>query len=219
LMLMLISCSCGQMETLSANEIWNRYLETFGHREEINKIKTFSVSTTDKTKYGQMPSKRFVRYPDKIHTEYLYPGDIKISYIFNGKNGIMKSSDTIRPMTEFELEAFMEEALIFQQLYYLDLGYSIELAGTAEIGDLKCYKLIIQSETGDPLIYYIDQVSFKKINASLGKTYFDHYEMIKIGEVYFDKKQEWSSDNVRYSRTYYDHKINPVINDSVFQID
>jgi len=105
-------------ETLTADEIWGNYINTFGDKEEVYSIETYECTFEMSSDFGVTKGRMRIIRPDKVRSDFKYPNGAKVTFLINGDSGIIKSPGGIEPMPEEDLAQFKLTALIFPELTY-----------------------------------------------------------------------------------------------------
>ena len=211
--IILSSCSNGQNDKMTTNEIWEKHLITvFG--EKSPKIESRCYKTKIKNKGVVINTTWKIKYPDKVYQKVVATNGTNIVYILNGNNGKIIYPDEEVLMTSLEVELFKIEGLIFPALYYKD----IKLNGIEKIENEDCY-VVEANSYPFKIVLYINTKTFlttKTIvaNSTLtvlgrkkvdGVILLDSYIIVTHGDTAFGK--------------YLENNINCEIPDETFKLE
>ena len=215
--ILLTNCANSQNNKLTSEQIWEKYLESFGNKEELLKIKTLSSSSVVDTKNGKIYSKRKIKYPDKVYHEILYPNNMTLTYIVNGDSGIVKSPNGVEYLPLSEVKLYKQSALIFSEIYYKELGYKIELIGEEKSNDKRYYNLKVTTEF-ETLNYLIGQDYFEIYKLISGESTTEVVTSIKIDGINVIKKSKYFREGKEWVANLIEQEFNIEINDSIFNL-
>ena len=211
------SCSNGQGDKLTSEKIWTNYLQTFGNKETVMKIKSLSREVVIKSKQGEIKYILKVKYPDKVYQEIIYPNNQKLISKLNGNKGIHVYPSGIEPFSEKEISDTKLLGLIFPELYYEEFGYEFELKESVSVGDTEYYKIEITNDF-ETFYFLIGMKDFE--------VHFTNYSDLKTeiletgitdGVGYIKKSKATMGEDTMISNTIL-NKYNIEIGDELFEI-
>ncbi len=219
LALFIASCTNGQENSLTANEIFNNHLETIGERKTVLNIKTYSHSTSFVLpNYGKFILNVKIKIPDKVHIEKIFPDSTKEITIFNKDKGIIKSANEDIILSKKEVEQFKTMSLVFTEFHFKELGYKVKLAGQETINGKKCYKLEINTNL-ETLYYLIEKKTFHILRSVSKNRFSEIIESHKINGINLTKSWRSISGSDTTIWENYNQQFNVEINDNIFKID
>ena len=213
----LTSCKSGQNEKLTAEEIWGKYIETFGDKKDVKNIKTYSSTNIASSKFGEIKSEVKLKYPDKVYQEIEYPNNAKVIYIVNGDTGIVKSPKGIEPLSKDDIANFKQMALIFPEIHYKQFGYKMELKNDTVIESIKLYNVEITTDN-EIINYLINKNNFQVYQTISGGYITEIIETKIVDGVRLIKSSKSINGENTMTGNYIKYELNGVINDNIFEL-
>ena len=215
LLVLLTSSSSSQNEKLTADGIWQNYLDSCGNQEDILKIKTYSATVISESKYGESRINIKTKYPDKLYTEILYPNNAIVTFIINGDSGIIKSPKGTENIPQSDLIKYREGDKFLLELDFKKLGYMIKLIGEEKIRGSDCYIIEIDKKY-EKIKYLIDKENFQVLRTITGENITDIFETIKIDGIKLIKTSRSINGTDTMTGNYVEQKLNIEIDDKIF---
>jgi hypothetical protein len=94
--------------------------------------------------------------PNMSMMEMTMNGQTVMRQAFNGTTGYQMQMGSKQPMDDDQLAESKNTRGLFEQLFYNDAGYKLEVAGTEKVGDNDVYKINITPPSGDATTEYYD---------------------------------------------------------------
>ncbi|MCT4640179.1 MAG: hypothetical protein N4A72_20955 [Bacteroidales bacterium] len=218
IIVILTSCSANKDKRLTVDEVWTKYIETFGDYETVRNVRTYSNTDIVKTKFGEIKSIAKLKYPDKVYSEIEYPNNEKVIYIMNGDAGIIKSPKGVEFMNKGDIERFSQMSLIFPETYFKQLGYNMVLKNDTVVDGNKLYNIEITTNI-EKVNYLIKKDGFVMfqivsdgfITEVLETEIVDGVRLIKSSKNIIGE-DIMISNNIKY-------ELNGKIDDSIFELE
>ena len=218
IILFISSCSVSQNQDLTGQEIWVKYLETFGKKDNLLKIKTFSYISDTESEFGNIKAKMILKYPDKIFNEITYSNGAVVTYILNGEKGIVKAPNGNEDLSNDIILSMKNMALIFPELYYIELGYEIKLKGQKDLGKKSFYIITVKTDI-ETFEYIIDKSNFQIFQLVAGNSVSEYEETAIFEDVRVVKKLIYISEKNKMITRYSNYRINDKVDDDIFEIN
>ena len=214
---LLSSCTNEQNKELSVDEVWGKFIETFGNYNVVKGIKTYSIINIVKSKSRKNKVTLKIKYPDKVYEEIKYANDEKVIYIVNGDTGIIKSPKGIESLNNDEIANFRQMALIFPEIHYKQLGYKMTLKDDTIIKGKELYN--IEITTNDGIVDYL----INKNNFQVFQTISDGFtneiiETKRVNGVRLIKTSKFISGRDTMIGDYIYYELNGKIDDNIFEL-
>jgi predicted Zn-dependent peptidase len=131
---------------MTAEQVVTNYLNAIGGEKKLKKVKDATIQASSSMQGMTINIDYHYKAPDKLHFQVGSGAMIFVKNIYNNGKAVTISpmNNETKPVEGDELQAMKEQALIFPEMYYAQLGYKLELAGIEErTGGKKCYKVIV----------------------------------------------------------------------------
>ena len=213
----IISCSSEQKKELSKDEILEKFIESFGNKEKIMNIKTYSTEKEVKSKYGIIKAITKIKYPDRVYQQMTYPNGAKVTYIVNGNSGIIKSPKGIEIMSKDDILGYKFVALIFPEVHYKERAYSYELSENTVVNEKEYYTLILKTDFSISN-YLIDQDTYEVYRIIDDKSIYEVCSTIKIDDISLIETSYSISGNDTIFNRNFNSELNMEIDDAIFNM-
>ena len=200
-------------QALTSEQIWNKYLDSFGKREVVKNVKSFASTNVVETERGQILTNIKIKAPDKVLMEVFYPGGAKFTYVLNGNIGRMKSQMGIQDIPESSLKSIQNMGLIFPELYYENIVYKGE-----EHFDNKAYYNFEVQYNGSKMNYLIDTKEFTTFRIVSDDAYMEVLETVVVDGVRLIQSSKTIQVGQSFVAKYYNFEINTEMPDSLFEL-
>jgi hypothetical protein len=213
LILVLILSGFRADQKLTSEQIWSKYLDSFGEREVVKNVKTFASTNIVESERGQILTNIKIKAPDKVLMEVFYPGGAKFTYVLNGKVGRMKSQMGVQDIPESYLKSIQNMGLIFPELYYENIVYKGE-----ESFDNKAYYNFEVQFNGSTMSYLIDTETFTTFRIVSDDAFMEVLETVEIDGVRLIQSSKTTQVGQSFVAKYYNFEINLEMPDSLFEL-
>lgn len=154
------NASLAQNKNITAEEIWDNYLNTFKDLDKVKNLKTVCYSSQVKFKNGGHISNYKIIRPSKSYCETIFDNGFKRELVYNNGKGQIIFKGEVSEMPPIELWQSKRSALFLYEPYYKELGCEIKLMNDKIINGVAYYKLELTSEH-ETLYYILDKKSFE----------------------------------------------------------
>ncbi|MBK7211813.1 MAG: insulinase family protein [Bacteroidales bacterium] len=144
---------------VTAETVIAGYIQAIGGAKKLKKVKDITIQATSTMQGMTLNLDQYAIVPDKFLLQIGSGAMIFGKQIYNAGAGVAISpmNGENKPMEATELEGFKEQALVFSELYYAQLGYKLNLLGIEEQdGGSSYYKVEITRPSGEKSTDYYD---------------------------------------------------------------
>ncbi len=207
-----------QNNKLTVEDIWNKHLASYGEKENVLSVKSTVSKAILKSEMGNSEILIKLQYPDKVFQEITYPNNSKVTFILNGKKGIIKYPNGIDTMSVKEVLGFTQIALIYSGFYYLEYGYQIELIGVKKESNKEYYEIKVITPY-EKLTYLIDNKTFEVHKIIRDNSIYEVIETVRINGVLTVKKSNmiFEDETIRSENIEIQHNIE--LNEAIFKLN
>jgi CubicO group peptidase (beta-lactamase class C family)/tetratricopeptide (TPR) repeat protein len=210
-----------------AKDFINQYAEAVGGREAWKELKSYIIKMRNAQSIGNSQLTAYMKKPGKYRIDLDNPPN-KMIKSYNGFKGVVSINYRAQDMGIGEQKEMAEEADFFDELILADdKGYLTELQGTAELDGKKVYKIKLTKNKNDEQVYYLDANTYlpmmmeeysqdENFKGVLFKTKFADYRVVD-GLKFPYKITLLANDNILWDRVFEDVKVNPKVDDKIFE--
>jgi len=221
LTIILISFISPDQDIQTADEIWQKYLDSYGNKKAALKAKTLIISAKCDTKYGKRTTLLKLKYPDKLYMEILMPTGEKFITIVNGEKGVSKSLYGDMILSNKVIAIHNLTSHLFPDLHYKKLDYEIELLESEKEENNAYYYIEAKTAIGST-IYLINKKDSRVFKTILNNDVVtEPRDYIEVDGIFFPKTIiSYSLSDTTDKMIFYNHtyKINNRIDDKIFEI-
>lgn len=151
------------MEGITAEEVIAKYIQAIGGQERILEISDLATVMGGEVQGMQMTMSQEKKRGGKMHLTVSMSGMKVNEATVNGKAAKLLQMGAEQPMDEATRADLREQAHIFPEAQFEELGYTLEMNGTEVIDDKNTYVLQITSPAGKKVIEYYDTITGLKV--------------------------------------------------------
>lgn len=141
---------------VTAKDIITKYINAIGGAEELKKINSIAVNGAMNMQGMSLAVTEKKMAPNRNMIEINMNGQTVMRQAFDGTTGYQAQMGNKQPMGDDELTERKNTKGLFEQLFYNDAGYKLEMAGTEKVGSSDAYKINVASPAGDKTTEYYD---------------------------------------------------------------
>lgn len=203
-----------QNKRLAIDKIWNKHLAFYGEKEKVLSIKSSVSKTKGVSGMGKSEILLKIKYPDKIFQEITYANNSKVTFILNGKTGIIKHPNGVDTMSVEDVYSFTQIALVYPEFYYSELGIKKELLGEKTDKNKSYYEIKITTPYEESIIL-IDKETYGPYKVIRENSVYEVLETERIDGVVTVKKNLmiFDSDTIIYENVEISHNIELNVDD------
>lgn len=172
------------MEGITAEQVIDDYVRAIGGQERLLEISDLSTEMEATVQGMQMTMRQEKKVGSKMHLTVNMSGMAVNETVLNGAEAKVLQMGAEQPVDEATLTELQEQAQIFPEARFRELGYSLEFNGTEIINDKKAYIIQITSPSAKVLVEYYDTSTGLKLRtvttsdaASITIDYDDYQEV------------------------------------------
>ncbi|MEL7427481.1 MAG: pitrilysin family protein [Bacteroidota bacterium] len=150
-------------EGITAEEVLGNYIDAIGGLERLLEITDITTVVEGEVQGMATTMKQEKQAGEKMHLTVSVSGMAVSETIVNGEQSKVLQMGTPQEVDEKGLTDLREQAIIFPEARYAELGFTLAMEGVEMLGDKKAYIIRITSPSGNELIEYFDTVSGLKL--------------------------------------------------------
>ncbi len=150
-------------EGLTAEKVMQSYFNALGGEEAMRKVNSALMKYNMNVGPMTLLGTRKINVPNQFVETVEMNGMVAQKQVYNDGKGMAQSPQGERMIEGEELESFKENARLFGELYYDEMGTQIELVGMTEVDGQSAYKIKVTSKSGEEKTFFFDKESGLKI--------------------------------------------------------
>ncbi len=152
----------GLPKGLTAQKVIKNYIDALGGVEHLQSVHDLSMKCNMSIQGMNLALNTYQKAPNKISVETLMGSNILSKQVYDGTKGTMIMQGQKKELEGDMLKAMELQAVIFPELQYEELGYSLELTGKDKLEGKDVYKMIITDPVHKEKTVYFDvETGFK----------------------------------------------------------
>lgn len=159
---------------VSAEQIVQDYLDAIGGRAKIGAIKDVKAEMMAKTPMGEISMELLHKNDNKSAMKLSAQGMVVQEQRFDGNKALISQMGNKKVIEDAETVArFKEDAHYFEDEFFLDEGYQMEVKGVEKIEGTPAYKVVVTSPSGRLSTYYYavdSKLKVRQIQSEQGNT-------------------------------------------------
>jgi len=206
---------------VTGDQVINNYITAIGGAKKLKKIKDVTIQSTATMQNMPISLDIYFKSPDKMFLQVGSGTMVFAKQIYNSGKGVSISpmNGETKPMEGDELAGMKESAMIFPELYYTTLGYTVELLGIEEQKDQKQFYKVQINKGGDRKeTEYYDVQTGLKMRAESKEQLTEYSDYKAVDGILFPHAttQNMGPQNINFTVTAI--KLNTKIKDEFFEI-
>ncbi|MEO8403961.1 MAG: pitrilysin family protein [Chitinophagaceae bacterium] len=182
--------------SITADEIINNYIKAVGGKAALEKVKT-TISTGKMAVMGQsLDATMRQMAPNKESFEVSMNSNVVMKSVYDGTKGYQAQMGQKKEMDSATLAERSGIKGIFEQLYYKDPGYKLQVKGIEKSNGADAYALLVTSPGGTTKTEYYDvktgffikSVEVTKEEGTEITSTEEHSDYRKVGDIFFPFK-------------------------------
>lgn len=143
---------------MTAEKVIEKYIEAQGGRQKLASVKDMTVKMSASIQ-GMTIEMTNITSNGKLLITTSMGGNVIQKQVFDGQKGNMSAMGQKMDVDEGMLKTMKEEAILFPELRFTELGYKTELLGAEDVEGKSCYKVKIITPSGIEKVQYYDMES------------------------------------------------------------
>ena len=213
------------VDSLSAYQIIQKYIEVIGGREKLSKIQDRLTEMKGNVQKVDVQMTIYQKQPDKFK-QIIHAGEVEQTILFSDDKGYLKINDQVKEILGVELARLKNESTL-NLLLNLDTNViHITYLGIDTVENRLAYKILLKNSSLNWIHYYDISTGFKIMDEKpvttvqqtfLQKTYYSDFR--PVDGIYFPFKirQKLGQQEMEFEVT--NIKLNSGIEDSEFRMD
>jgi len=210
----------GLPKDLTAEKVIMNYVNALGGKEKLSSVQDVSIKASMTIQGMELALNSYQKAPNKISIETLMGPNVLSKQVFDGEKGSMTMQGQKQELMGDMLEEMKYSAVIFPELSYKELGYTLELTGKDKIEGKDVYKVIITSPSSKAKTAYFDVTTGLKVKEIAvlpqGSSTTIYSEYKEIDGIKFPVSISQSMGPQMVNLQVSSVEVNKGINDSVF---
>lgn len=171
---------------MTAEKVIHQYVEAIGGKENIQLVNDVTMKLATSVQGANLEIVYRKKAPNKLHATTSVNGMVMSEQKFDGSNGTASQMGQKEKLEGEALEALKNQALMFPESKYLEMGYKLTLKGIEQVEGKNAYQIEVTTPGGGKLTEFYDVETGLKIrmiqalgdDSSTLVTDFDNYKTV-----------------------------------------
>ena len=150
---------------MTVEEVLNNYINALGGKDKLLKVRDLTMNMEAEAMGQKIEMNLVQKSPGKVYQAFIMQGR-KQETIFDGEKGKLVAGGQTTPMPKAQIASTKEQAILFTEMRFDELGYETKLVGTENINGKNVYVVETVSPEGKKETLFFDTKSHLKIKES-----------------------------------------------------
>ncbi len=151
---------------MTVQQVLDKYIAAIGGKEKLMAVKDLTMVMAADVMGQSMEMKIAQKAPDKTYQSMSMGGMTQQESILNGDKGKIAMGGQSQAMPAEQVADAKEQAVLFTEMQFDELGYKSKLVGTENIGSTNAFVVEVESPSGKKQTLFFDTKTYLKIKES-----------------------------------------------------
>lgn len=147
---------------MTAEKVIEKYIAAIGGKEKLAAVQDMTMTMTTSVQGMSLQTVMQQKAPNKMAMSVKMNGMAMQEQKFDGENGMAAQMGQSQKLEGADLENLKQQAILFAETKYAELGYKLTLKGIEDVDGKEAYQVETESSNGDKTTEYYDvETGFK----------------------------------------------------------
>lgn len=151
---------------MTVEQVLDKYIAAIGGKEKLMAVKDLSMNMAADMMGQTIEMKIVQKSSDKTYQSMSMGGVTQQESIVNGDKGKMSMGGQSQPMPAEQIASSKEEAVLFKEMQFKDLGYEAKLIGTENLAGKNVFVIETITPSAKKQTLFFDTKTFLKVKES-----------------------------------------------------
>jgi len=151
---------------MTVEQVLDKYIAAIGGKEKLMAVKDLSMNMAADAMGQTIEMKVIQKAPGKTYQAFIMGGVTQQESIVNGDKGKMSAGGQSQPMPAEQVASSKEEAILFTEMQFKELGYETKLVGTENLDGKNVFVVATTSPLGKKQTLFFDTKTYLKVKES-----------------------------------------------------
>ncbi len=147
-------------------QVLDKYIAAIGGKEKLMAVKDLTMNMTANAMGQVIEMKIIQKAPGKTYQAFVMGGVTQQETILNGDKGKVSAGGQSQPMPAEQVASSKEQAVLFKELQFKELGYEVKLVGTENLDGKNVFVVETTSPLGKKETLFFDTTTYLKVKES-----------------------------------------------------
>lgn len=154
---------------MTVDQVLDKYIQAIGGKEKLMGVKDLTMNMEAEAMGSKIEMNLIQKEPGKVYQAFVVMGQ-KQETIFDGTKGKINAGGQVQALPEDQIADTKEQAVLFTEMRFKELGYEAKLVGTEQLNGQNVYVVESTSPTGKKQNLFFDAKTFLKVKESSSVT-------------------------------------------------
>ncbi len=151
---------------MTVDQVLDKYIAAIGGKEKLMGVKDLTMTMEADAMGQKIQMKVAQKGADKTYQAMMMGGNVMQESILNGDKGKVSAGGQTQAMPAEQVADSKEQAILFTEMRFKELGYKAVLVGTENIDGTNAFVVETESPSGKKETLFFDTKTFLKIKES-----------------------------------------------------
>jgi len=151
---------------ITVEQVLDKYIAAIGGKEKLMAVKDLTMNMAADAMGQTIEMKIIQKNPGKTYQAFIMGGVAQQETILNGDKGKISAGGQSQPMPAEQVANSREQAVLFTEMQFKELGYEAKLVGTENLNGKNAFVVETTSPLGKKQTLFFDTTSYLKVKES-----------------------------------------------------
>jgi len=147
---------------ITAQQVIDNYLEAIGGKDKLKSVQDLTVRMSTTVQGMALEVVNEQMKPGMMHMKVIMNGNAMQEVTYNGEKAKVSQMGNAQTLEGEDAAGFKNQAMIFPEMYYADMGADLTLEGIETVAEKDAYKVIVALPDGSKTTQFYDvETSYK----------------------------------------------------------
>ncbi|MFK7981567.1 MAG: insulinase family protein [Saprospiraceae bacterium] len=151
---------------ITVEQVLDKYIAAIGGKEKLMAVKDLTMNMAADAMGQTIEMKIIQKAPGKTYQAFIMGGATQQETILNGEKGKISAGGQSQPMPAEQVANSKEQAVLFTEMQFKELGYEAKLVGTENLDGKNVFVVETTSPLGKKQALFFDTKTYLKVKES-----------------------------------------------------
>ncbi len=151
---------------MTVEQVLDKYIAAIGGKEKLMAVKDLTMNMAADAMGQTIEMKIIQKAPGKTYQAFIMGGVAQQETILNGDKGKISAGGQSQPMPAEQVANSKEQAVLFTEMQFKELGYEAKLVGTENLDGKNVFVVATTSPLGKKQTLFFDTTTYLKVKES-----------------------------------------------------
>ena len=151
---------------MTVEQVLDKYIAAIGGKEKLMAVKDLTMNMAADAMGQTIEMKIIQKAPGKTYQAFIMGGVTQQETVLNGEKGKVSAGGQSQPMPADQVANSKEQAVLFTEMRFKELGYEAKLVGTENLDGKNVFVVETTSPLGKKQTLFFDTKTYLKVKES-----------------------------------------------------